>query len=162
MNFKNILLEIVKTALILTILINIISYLRQPELQSRDLPKIEATLLDGTQFSVERGKPLVIHFWATWCPVCKLEASNIELVSKKYNLLSVAVNSGNNAKIKEYMQAHQLNFSVINDVDGKWAKKFKVEAYPTTFIYDAKGELLISEVGYTTTVGLLSRLKFAE
>ncbi len=57
---------------------------------------------------------------------------------------------------------HNLNFKVINDVEGVWAKRFKVEAYPTTFIYDSKGELRFTEVGYTTTAGLLARLKMIE
>lgn len=144
------------------ILSNIMSYIRAPELASTQLPEIEAQLLDGSTFSVEEGKPLLLHYWAVWCPTCKLEASNIEAVSKEYNVLTVAVNSGSDAKVKAYMQEHDLNFKVINDEEGDWAKRFKVEAYPTTFIYDNKGELRFTEVGYTTTAGLLARLKMIE
>ena len=161
-NSKAILIEIVKVLILLFILSNVMSYLRQPELDSMQLPKINVQLLDGSQFAVEEGKPLVIHFWATWCPTCKVEASNIESVSKKYNVLTIAVSSGSDEKVKAYMQEHEFTFNVLNDVEGTWAKKFNVEAYPTTFIYDAKGELIFSEVGYTTTVGLLGRLKLAE
>ena len=161
-NLKSILIESVKILVLMFILSNILSYIRKPELASTQLPKIEAQLLDGSYFEVEEGKPLVIHYWATWCPTCKVEAPNIESVSKKYNVLTIAVSSGSDEKVKAYMQAHALTFKVLNDVDGTWAKKFKVEAYPTTFIYDAKGELLFSEVGYTTTAGLLGRLKLAE
>ena len=161
-NIKSILIEIVKILVLLFILANIMSYLRQPELDSTQLPKIEAQLLDGSQFKVEEGKPLVLNFWGTWCPVCKVEAPNIEFVSKKYNVLTIAVNSGSNEKVKAYMKEHALTFNVLNDVEGTWAKKFKVEAYPTTFIYDAKGELRFTEVGYTTTAGLLGRLKLVE
>ena len=161
-NIKSILIEIVKILVLLFILANIMSYLRQPDLDSIQLPNIEAQLLDGSQFTVEEGKPLVLNFWGTWCPVCKVEAPNIEFVSKQYNVLTIAVNSGSDEKVKAYMQEHALTFKVLNDVEGTWAKQFKVEAYPTTFIYDAKGELLFSEVGYTTTAGLLGRLKIAE
>ena len=142
------------------ILSNIMSYLRQPELVSAQLPKIEAQLLDGSMFSVEEGKPLLLHYWAVWSPTCKLEAPNIEAVSKEYNVLTIAVNSGSDAKVKAYMQEHDLNFKVINDVDGVWSKRFKVEAYPTTFIYDGKGKLQFTEVGYTTTAGLLARFEW--
>ena len=161
-NIKSILIEIVKVLVLLFILSNIMSYMRQPELDSTQLPEINAQLLDGNSFIVEEGKPLVVHFWATWCPTCKVEAPNIESVSKKYNVLTIAVSSGSDEKLKAYMQEHEFTFKVLNDVDGMWAKQFKVEAYPTTFIYDAKGELLFSDVGYTTTVGLLGRLKLAE
>ena len=159
---KSIAKELIKGAILLFILSNLFSYIRKPELASAQLPQIEAELLDRSHFEVEEGKPLVLHFWATWCPTCKLEASNIESVSKKYNVLTIAVNSGSNEKLNAYMQEKELTFNVLNDVDGNWAKQFKVEAYPTTFIYDAKGELRFTEVGYTTTAGLLGRLKLVE
>lgn len=162
LSVKTIVIELTKVALLMFILSNIMSYIRAPELASTQLPEIEVHLLDGSTFSVEEGKPLLLHYWAVWCPTCKLEASNIEAVSKEYNVLTIAVNSGSDAKVKAYMQEHDLNFKVINDVEGDWAKRFKVEAYPTTFIYDNKGELRFTEVGYTTTAGLLARLKMIE
>jgi len=162
LSVKTIVIELTKVVVLIFILSNIMSYIRAPELASTQLPEIEAHLLDGSTYSVEEGKPLLLHYWAVWCPTCKLEASNIEAVSKEYNVLTVAVNSGSDAKVKAYMQEHDLNFKVINDVEGDWAKRFKVEAYPTTFIYDNKGELRFTEVGYTTTAGLLARLKMIE
>ena len=159
-NIKTMGIELIKIALLMFILSNIMSYLRSPELASPQLPKIEVQLLDGSMFTVEEGKPLLLHYWAVWCPTCKLEAPNIEAVSKEYNVLTIAVNSGSDAKVKAYMQEHDLNFKVINDVEGVWAKRFKVEAYPTTFIYDGKGKLQFTEVGYTTTAGLLARFEW--
>ncbi len=161
-NIKSILKEILIAAVLLFILTNIISYIRKPELGSTQLPKIEAQLVDGSTFKVEEGKPLLLHYWAVWCPTCKLEAPNIQSVSQKYNVLTIAVNSGNDEKVKAYMQENGLHFKVLNDVDGRWAKQFKIEAYPTTFIYDGKGELRFTEVGYTTTAGFLARLKMVE
>jgi len=60
------------------------------------------------------------------------------------------------------MKEKELSFNVVNDAQGVLAKQFHVEAYPTTFIYDAKGELKFTEVGYTSTAGLLARLKMSE
>ncbi len=162
LNIKKILKEIAIAIFMIFILSNIMSYLRKPDLDSTQLPKIEAQLVDGKQFSVMEGKSLVIHFWATWCPTCKLEAPNIETVSKQYEVLTIAVNSGDDTEIKAYLKERGLTFKVLSDIDGKWAKQFKVEAFPTTFIYDAKRELRFTEVGYTTTAGLLGRLKLLE
>jgi len=161
-NVKSIVKEILIGAIVLFIFTNIISYLRKPELTSNTLPQFEVTLLDGSHYTLKKGKPLIIHFWATWCPTCKLEASNIEAVSQAYDVLTVAVNSGEDEKIQAYMNERHLTFKVLNDKTGSWAKKFKVEAYPTTFIYDASGELKFTEVGYTSTVGLLARVKMSE
>ena len=155
---KKIVKELLVGAVLIFILSNIISYMRKPTLDSNHLPNLEVTLLDGSTFKHREGKPLVIHFWADWCRVCKVEAPNIETVSKEYEVLTVAVNSGCKEKVKAYMKERGLTFKVLNDVDGTWAKKFKVEMFPTTFIYDSEGELKFTEVGYTTTAGLLARL----
>ena len=157
-NIKSIIKELIIGAVILFILSNIISYVRKPDLSSTQLPQAEVTLLDTSSYTLKKGKPIVIHFWATWCKVCKLEAENIETLSKQYEVLTIAVNSGENAKIKAYLKERGLTFKVLNDVDGSWAKQFKVEVFPTTFIYDGSGELKFTEVGYTTTAGLLARL----
>lgn len=161
-NIKSTLKEITIALVLLFIMSNIISYIRAPELGSTQLPQIEVRLIDGSTYQVEKGKPLIIHFWATSCPACKLEAPNIEAVSKEYDVLSIAVNSGSDEKVKAYMQEHGLSFKVLNDVEGAWTTEFKIEVYPTTFIYDAKGELRFTEVGYTTTAGLLARLEWVE
>ncbi len=159
-NIKKILKESAIALLMIFVVSNVMSYLRKPMLESNALPQIEVKLLDGTLFtnrSVD-GKPLIIHFWATWCPTCKLEAANIQSISEKYSVLTIAVQSGDNRKIETYMKENGFDFKVLNDTDGVWAKKFKVEAFPTTFIYDGKGELKFTEVGYTTTAGLLARI----
>ena len=160
--FKSILKELVIGVLILFIVSNVLSYIRKPTLESNQLPQLDVELLDGAQYVKKDEKPLVIHFWATWCPTCKLEADNIERISQDYEVLTIAVNSGEDSEIETYLKERGLTFKVLNDQEGKWAAQFKVEAYPTTFIYNAKGELKFSEVGYTTTAGLLGRLKLIE
>ena len=157
-NMKSILKELTIGLIAIFILSNIMSYIRKPELNSTQLPQVEVTLLDSTSYTLQKGKPVVIHFWATWCKVCKLEVDNIERLSKEYEVLTIAVSSGENAKIKAYFKERGLTFKVVNDVDGTWAKQFKVEVFPTTFIYDGTGELKFTEVGYTTTAGLLARM----
>lgn len=161
-NIKSLLQEIIIGAILLFIFTNTISYLRKPELPDTQLPTLEVVLLDGSHYSPKEGKPLLVHFWATWCPTCTLEASNIESVSKQYEVLTIAVNSGDKVKVENYMKEKNLSFKVVNDTQGFLAKQFHVEAYPTTFIYDGKGELTFTEVGYTSTAGFLARLKLAE
>ncbi len=161
-NIKSILKELILGAIAIFILSNIISYIRKPDLGSTQLPQVKLTLLDGTSYSLKKGKPIAIHFWADWCKVCKLEAQNIESLSKQYEVLTIAVNSGDDVKVQSYMKERGLTFKVLNDVDSNWAKQFKVEVFPTTFIYNSKGELAFTEVGYTTTAGLLARLKLLD
>ena len=162
MNYKSIFKEVIIALVLLFVMSNIISYIRQPDLGTTQLPNIEAELIDGSFYKVQKGKPVILHFWATSCPVCKMEAPNIETVSKKYEVLSIAVNSGSDKNISIYMQEQGLNFNVLNDKEGKWADMFKIEVYPTTFIYDENGDLSFTEVGYTTTAGLLARMEWID
>jgi len=159
---KNILKEILIGVSLLFIVSNIISYIRKPSLEQQQIPTELFTLLDGTTYQIAEGKPLLIHFWAIWCKVCSVEASNIERVSKHYNVLTIAVQSGDKEMIQAHMKKENITFKVVDDSDGTWAKRFHVRAYPTDFIYDAKGKLFSSDVGYTSTAGLLARMKLAE
>lgn len=156
--------ELLSWVVVIAILSNVMSYLRKPTLQSDQLPPIAVTLIDGTPFESQQleGRPLVLHFWGSWCPTCRMEAVVIESISHDYPLLSIAVNSGSDSEIATYMQEHELSFKVLNDREGSWAKRFDVQAFPTTFVYDGRGKLRFSEVGYTTTAGLLARLKLIE
>jgi len=162
MHMKKWIKEILIGAVTIFILSNIISYLRKPDLDSTQLPTATVQLVDGSSYVLKEGKPVMVHFWATWCPTCKLEAANIERVSQKYDVLTVAVNSGDDEEIKHYLKEKGLSFRVLNDREGRWAETFKVQAFPTTFIYDAKGVLKFTEVGYTTTAGLLTRMALVE
>ena len=128
---------------------NLISYYKASELTKEPL---------DINYEFKNNEPVILHFWATWCPTCKLEISNIQKISKDYEVLTIVVNSGSNKDIREYMEKNNLNFRFINDNDKRFAKKFNISAYPTTFIYDKNKNLRFSEVGYTTTFGLYLRL----
>jgi hypothetical protein len=50
---------------------------------------------------------------------------------------------------------------VINDSSGFISSEFNIAAFPTTFIYDKEKNLVFSEVGYTSTLGLWLRMLWA-
>ncbi len=159
-SLKYILKEIVTTLLILFIVSMALNYIRKPEINeniySYKLTDIKNRKVDFKRY---QGKPLVVHFWATWCPVCKLEAANIGQLSKEYSVITIAVNSGSNEELISFMKEHRLSYRVIHDKSASLAKKFNIEVYPTTLIYDKVGELKFTEVGYSTTLGLKARLE---
>jgi thiol-disulfide isomerase/thioredoxin len=143
---------------ILAIVMNALSYYRSLDLNKDKLEINTFTLLDGSEYIVPQDKPLIIHFWATWCPTCKFEASNIEKISKDYEVLTVAIQSGTKEEIDKYMNENNLTFKVVNDEDAFFSQKFNIKAFPTTLIYDKNKNIKFTEVGYTTTAGLYSRM----
>ncbi len=156
--------EAATTVILIVIVANTISYFRAPDLKDKILPEISTLLTNQKPYSTleSKDKPILVHFWATWCPTCKLEAENIQTLSKEYHVLTIAVKSGDDSKINTYMQEHDLDFKVINDPNGTLASRFSVPAFPTTFVYDKEGKLCFSEVGYTSTWGLFLRMWWAE
>ncbi len=155
--------EIAISLILLAIVLNIVSYLKSPNLNFQKLPEFSFVSTTGKDInsSMYRDKPLLLHFWATWCPTCKIEASNIQKLSKSYNILTIAINSGSDEEINFFMDDKELDFDVINDKDGQFAFQFEVANYPTTFIFDKDGIVKFSEVGYSSTLGLKLRMMLA-
>ena len=158
---KKYLKEIIIFFIIMTILANIISLYKSSDLNKETLKNVNITLLDAKSYTYPKDKPILIHFWATWCPTCKLEASNIQTISENFEVLTFAVNSGEDNDLKKYMYDNDLNYRVYNDENGFFAHEFKISAYPTTFIYDKDKNLVFSEVGFTSTFGLWLRMWWA-
>ncbi len=157
-SIKKILKEVAITFLMIFVISFGLNYIRKPDISS-SLPNIKLETINGKVLEFKGKTPLVVHFWATWCPTCKLEASNIESIKNSgVRVITIAVNSGTNKVLKEFMRDKGYSYSVINDSSGELATKFKVSAYPTTFIYDSNGTLQFAEVGYSTTIGLKARL----
>jgi thiol-disulfide isomerase/thioredoxin len=142
----------------LIIALNAISYYNSLDLNKEKLTIQSFKLLDDSLYIVPNDKPVLIHFWATWCPTCKLEASNIEKISKDYEVITIAVQSGTKEEIEKYLDEHKLSFKVVNDKDGYYSQMFNIKAFPSTFIYDKNKNLKFSEVGYTSTAGLYARM----
>ena len=159
---KKFLKEISKYIVLLVIVLNIVSYYKSIDLNKEKLDIKTFTLIDGSEFNVQNDKPILINFWATWCPVCKLEESSIEKISKDFQVVTIATQSGSNAEVKEYLNKNNLSFMVVNDEDGTLAQKFNIKAYPTTFIYDKNQNLKFSEVGYSSYFGLYLRLLWSQ
>lgn len=153
--------EILSFIVILLIFSNALSYYRATSLNKEKLNISNITLIDNTQFKINNDKPTLVHFWATWCPTCKIEAPNIQSLSEDYEVLTIAVSSKEDENIQKYLKEHNLNFKVFNDIDGAYARKFNISVFPTTLIYDKDKNVRFSEVGYTSTWGLTLRMWWA-
>ena len=155
---KEYLKEGVIFVVLLTVVLNGVSYYRSLDLNKDKLHIETFKLLDNTTYEVKNNKPILVHFWATWCPTCKFESPNVDTISKDYEVITIAVQSGSKENIQKYLDEHGLRFNVVNDSDGALSQKFNIQVFPTTLIYDKEKNLKFSEVGYTTTAGLYSRM----
>lgn len=126
-------------------------------------PYFTAETVQGTAFDLRqlRGEPALIHFWATWCPVCELEQGTIDSLARDYPFISVAMQSGTSAEVVDYLKGQGVDYPVVNDPDGLMARRYGVSGVPASFILDANGEVRFVTRGYTSGLGLRLRLWLA-
>lgn len=137
-----------------------VRFYQQRTLVEGPAPALHAALLDGGSFDLAtaRGAPLLVYFWATWCPVCRLEQGSIESLARDHRVVTVALQSGEPATVRKYLEEHGLRVPVINDPDGAIARVWGVRATPTLFFIDRGGSIRFRELGYTTETGMRVRL----
>ncbi len=137
---------------------------QQQDLSVGMVPSFTSQTLSG---QVVNSNPLpdqamLIHFWATWCSICRLKNDNIQALSKDYKVLNIAMQSGTNTELKKYANKHNMRLdNIINDNSGSLAKLFGVRATPSSFFINTKGKIQFVEVGYVTTWGYKLRLWWA-
>jgi len=106
----------------------------------------------------DQKKPVLLHFFATWCPICKLENNTLNSLSKDFDLVVIVMQSGEASEIKQYQQQHQLKMTLYNDQTGRVSKLYKVNGVPTSFIINSQGIITSSTIGYASELGLRFRL----
>jgi peroxiredoxin len=105
---------------------------------------------------------VLVHFWATWCPICRTEQDTINAIARDTpNVITVAMQSGSRDEVEKYLKQQGLSFPVLNDPDGRIAAAWGVHAVPASFIIDPDGQIRFVEIGYTTETGLRLRLWLA-
>jgi thiol-disulfide isomerase/thioredoxin len=147
---------------ILTILLNIVSFYKSRELNKEKFPLSTMQLLDTTYYTINDDKPTLIYFWATWCPICKLESNHIQTLSKYFEVITIAVDSGSNKQIQDYLDLHKLTFKVYNDSKKKISNQLNIKGYPTILIYNKDKNLITSDIGYTSLLTLYLKILWAE
>ena len=111
--------------------------------------------LEGTAMDLARmygDKPVVLEFWATWCPLCKKLEPAMKAAQGKYagqvRFISVGVPSNQSAeKQKAYMEKQQLGGTFVFDKDGAAMKAFAVPHTSYVVVIDKAGKVAYTGVG---------------
>lgn len=124
-------------------------------------PQLTTESITGKEIHLKdyQGKPVMVHFWATWCPICEFERDGIENIAQDYAVINIATQSNDDEGLLTYANVHKMNADIIvNDFDGTLMKQFGARAVPATFIIGPTGKIEFVEVGYSTSLGLKARL----
>jgi len=126
---------------------------RQPRV-SDDRPALDFTLtsLEGSPVSLSQfsGQPVVINYWATWCPPCRTEMPHLieayEQEEGRIVFLAISVDEPA-ATVRRFAQEHRIPFTILLDEGGKVASDYGVNGIPVTFFIGRDGEIVVRYVG---------------
>ena len=134
---------------------------------------ITLTDMSGKHVSLDsfKGKPLIINFWATWCPPCRGEMPEFDALDKELKksgeavLLAVNLTDGRREtpeRVAEFIKETGYGMTVLLDETQEAASFFGVRYIPTTFVLDKDGNLVGQIQGATTKAAVLELLGKAE
>lgn len=153
---------LINIALILLI-VGTVQWWKTRPLVTGEAPVIAGMSLDGKDLRLEdlRGQPVLVHFWASWCPVCTLMDGAIDAIARDHPVVTVAMQSGGPEELRGVMRKAGQEFPVIADPTGEIASEWGVVGVPSTFVIDAAGQIHHATVGVSTEPGLRLRLWLA-
>ena len=116
-------------------------------------PDFKLADLDGETHSLAsyQGKPLIINFWATWCPPCRAELPSMNRAWQKIKdegINMVAVNVGESEDtVFAFMGQYPIDFTVLLDETGEIINQWPIKGLPTTFVLNKEGKLVYRAIG---------------
>lgn len=130
-----------------------ISSIPAPEV-GHPAPDFTLSTLTGDEISLAelRGKPVILNFWATWCPPCRREMPALEVIWQEYGrggVMILGVDQGESpATVSEYVRQNVgVTFPLLLDRRQDVGDLYLVRSLPTTFFIDAQGIIQEIRVG---------------
>lgn len=140
-------------------------------------PDFTARGLDGQPFLLSKFAqgPLLLHFWTTWCGVCRREFSALNALHEELSrapdvsaeaashplprLLTLAAEDDTNV-VKTFVERHQLTYPVVL-IPAAVLRIYKVQAFPTTYYVNSERRITAATVGMSSRWMMKTRLACA-
>jgi thiol-disulfide isomerase/thioredoxin len=177
-------------AVLLLIGFAIASY-QQRHMLTGKAPALDGTTIEGAIFqgknvfskqnSEKEPSAKLVYFFGTWCPVCRFTSPAVDAIAQDYPSIGVALSSGTDQQIADFMVQNNHQFDVLNDdldpsnVDssdldsndlyinhnGKISQAWGVHAVPAFYILDSQNNIVFVTSGASSQWGLRLRLWWA-
>ena len=117
--------------------------------QDFGLPTLEGKTV---RLSDLKGKVVLLTFWASWCPACRIEMPKLEEVHRRYKdrdlaVLTVAIDTRGRKSVYPFAKGFGFTFPILLDPKNDIMDRYGVNLIPTTFVVGRDGELLGKAIG---------------
>ena len=126
-------------------------------MKGSEFTTIDVTNMKGEGFQLgHQGYPMVVNFWATWCPPCRGEMPELQKFGERnpgVELYLVSLQESPDT-IRGFLRDNGLNLKPVIDPTGRAAELYRVTAIPTTIVVNEEGIIIYRKVGPVTAAEL--------
>lgn len=120
-------------------------------------PSIATTALDGSPWKLadQRGKVVLIDFWATWCGPCRQSMPNLKELYQTYSprkdfvMVGISIDE-KAAVVQQYVRGNDIRWPILFEPQVAWensaAQAFGIEAIPSMWVVDKQGNVVAASV----------------
>lgn len=115
----------------------------QADMVGEELPDLRVNFY-GPNPDLE-GKPLLLEFWATWCPPCRESIPHLNEIHAKFQdrgLIVVGVTDEPSAVIRKFQKEVTMDYAVATDTGGRLNEKMGINGIPHAFLVSKSGEIV--------------------
>lgn len=124
-------------------------------------PAVSFALLDGSDLSLEqlRGQVVLVNFWATWCPPCRMEMPGFQQVYEErradgFTIIGLSSDSGTKQRVEAFLRDRKITYPVGYATAEAETAFGGVNGLPTSFLIDRQGRVRYTVKGIFTEVAL--------
>jgi len=128
-------------------------------------PALRVTAFDGSAVSLDqfRGRPTVVSFFESWCPICQVEQPDLSKVGMEFAGRAGFVGVSNHDTVsagRAYARRFDVPYPLANDGSGKTWARWRVPYQPVTVLVDKQGRIAERFDGGTTGGTLRAALSY--
>jgi peroxiredoxin len=122
---------------------------------TEEAPAFHLQTLDGDTVSLEalRGRVVLVNFWATWCPPCRVEMPAFERIYRDkreqgFTIVAISTDRTGTAPVRRFLTERDLTFPAAMATADVVRAFGGVRALPTSFLIDRQGRIRHEVRGY--------------